>query len=241
MSAITYDGISPATSGTRSHAPAVGDPVDDPRRQHLDARPHRLRDLRDELPGDDLAQRRVPRRVRHQHHLVVAELDAASSGIRMLGTDEKRGRVAAHRPDVGVAGDRPEPVAARLGVPVHRVVLAQPRELVVRLAVRERARREQIDVRHGRESARDPSGRARKATFTRRRRPRSLVRRGARLLRRPGRGLALGEDLDQPELLLADLVEPVARCRRCVHRPSVRISRTSTGWFHTAIFPPFAV
>ena len=51
----------------------------------------------------------------------------------------ERRRVAADGPDVGVAGDRPEARAAvRLGVPVHRVVLAQPAELLVRLAVRER-------------------------------------------------------------------------------------------------------
>ena len=77
----------------------------------------------------------------------------STSGIRTVGLDEN---VAGSRPTALTSSYRvtaQKPVGTRLGVPVHRVVRPQPGELVVRLAVREGSRRQQIDVDHGTEPA----------------------------------------------------------------------------------------
>src|SRR4029453_19283742 len=83
---------------------------------------------------------------RRDHHLVIAEVDA-----RDIRNEDRRHRRVVLRvaPDVlhvVVPGDGPEPGTVRLRAPVDGCVVAQPAELLVRLAVGERRRVEQVDV-----------------------------------------------------------------------------------------------
>jgi hypothetical protein len=138
----------PGDIGDQVTGGAVDHPVDDAGSQLLDARTHRLGGPGDELRSDGPAQRRVPRRVGHEHHLVLAQVEPTVVGDHHRGGRRERGRVASHGLDVAIAGDRPEPIGARLGVPVHRIVRPQPRELVMRLTPSEGGRRQQVDVDH---------------------------------------------------------------------------------------------
>jgi hypothetical protein len=71
----------------------------------------------------------------------IADLDADFAVRDHDGGDrrERRG-ITPDRLHVSIARDRPEPFAVGLVVPVDRIVLAQPGELIVRLTVRERRR-----------------------------------------------------------------------------------------------------
>ena len=89
----------------------------------------------------EFAQARVHRWVGRDHHVVAGHIDPAHAvGIKIPGHDEDR-RLAPDYLHIAVACDRPE-AGPTIGffVPVDRVVLAQPGELLVRLTVRETTR-----------------------------------------------------------------------------------------------------
>ena len=127
-SAITYDGISPGDVGHEVALAALDDLVDDLLAQLLRSAGAAARAARgvNSLLIDP-AQPRVVRRVGHQHHLVPADVDGpASSAIMIVGSDEN---VSESRPTAARrrSGSPPRSRARRrLGVAVHRVVLAQP-------------------------------------------------------------------------------------------------------------------
>ena len=127
---------------------ALDDGVDDLLGELGDASAVGLRLVGLERVADEPPVAVVLRRVLEQHHLPhraeallgdVVQVDAAL----LVG---ERAVVTSDRADVGVLGDRPE-VALRTCVPVDGVVLAQPREGVVRLSAVEGLRVDEVDLR----------------------------------------------------------------------------------------------
>src|SRR5213079_2375633 len=112
----------------------------------VDAQPQPFRRPGRELTVDDAPQPRVTRRVRRDHHLVTAEVDAREVGDHDRRHRRVMVRVAPDVPYVVVPGDGPESGAVRLRMPVDGCVVSQPAELLVRLALGERRRVEQVDV-----------------------------------------------------------------------------------------------
>ena len=152
-SAMTYEGSTPAMSDMSSHSPRSMTSSMIFLREFLDARPERIRTARDELLADQRAIARVIGRVHVQHHAArllerefigIIEHDAA--GIRGVGFC-----VTPDRPYILIARDGPESARVFLLMPMHRVILAQPAELLMWLALRIRGGADQID-RWGRRS-----------------------------------------------------------------------------------------